>query len=115
MEDKNLSPLKTQTMSVNNKHLATFLLGAAAAFGAYKYMSMTDEEKEQMAASLKDKANKLKDNALDAEDKAKAYFEELKTKGGDALKEYMPKIEEFLNGLFKEAKANAGTEVPPVS
>jgi len=32
-------------MSVNNKHLATFLLGAAAAFGAYKYMNLTDEEK----------------------------------------------------------------------
>lgn len=102
-------------MSVNNKHLATFLLGAAAAFGAYKYMSMTDEEKEKLATSLKDKANKLKDSALDAEDKAKAYFDELKTKGGDALKEYMPKIEEFLNGLFKDAKAKTETEVPPVS
>ena len=102
-------------MSVNSKHLATFLLGAAAAFGAYKYMNMTDEEKEKLAASLKEKANKLKDNALDAEDKAKAYFEELKTKGGDALKEYMPKIEEFLNGLFKDAAAKTETEQPPVS
>ena len=35
-------------MSVSNKHLATFLLGAAAAFGAYKYMNMTDEEKEKL-------------------------------------------------------------------
>ena len=33
-------------MSVNNKHLATFLLGAAAAFGAYKYAKMSEEEKE---------------------------------------------------------------------
>ncbi len=30
-------------MSVNSKHLATFLLGAAAAFGAYKYMKMTEK------------------------------------------------------------------------
>ena len=87
-------------MSVNNKHLATFLLGAAAAFGAYKYMTLTDEEKEKLAADLKDKASKLKDNALAAEDKAAEYFTELKTKGGDALKEYMPKMEEFFNNIF---------------
>lgn len=97
-------------MSVNSKHLATFLLGAAAAFGAYKYMNMTDEEKEKLAATLKDKANKLKDAAMDAEGQAMDYFSELKTKGGDALKEHMPKIEEFLNGLFKGNKAEAGTE-----
>ena len=47
-------------MSVNNKHLATFLLGAAAAFGAYKYSKLTDEEKEKLANELKEKANKLK-------------------------------------------------------
>lgn len=88
-------------MSVNSKHLATFLLGAAAAFGAYKYMTMTDEEKEKLANDLKDKANKLKNQALDAEDKAMEYFAELKTKGSDALKEHMPKMEEFFNSIFK--------------
>src|SRR6476620_6683956 len=88
-------------MSVNNKHLATFLLGAAAAFSAYKYMNMTDEEKEKLAADFKDKANKLKKSALDAEDQATDYFNELKTKGAEAMKEYMPKVEEFFEGLFK--------------
>ena len=88
-------------MSVGNKHLATFLLGAAAAFGAYKYMNMTDEEKEKLAANIKDKANKLKTSALDAEDKAMEYFNELKSKGAEAMKEYMPKVEEFFEGLFK--------------
>lgn len=106
-------------MSVNNKHLATFLLGAAAAFGAYKYMKLSDEEKEQLATSLKDKANKLKDSALDAEDKAMAYFDELKVKGSDALKEYGPKMEEFINNLFKgntkptTAEATTAPENPP--
>ncbi len=57
-------------MSVNSKHLATFLLGAAAAFGAYKYMKLTDEEKEKLAADLKEKANKLKTSAVEAEEKA---------------------------------------------
>lgn len=96
-------------MSVNNKQWATFLLGAAAAFGAYKYMNMTDEEKEKLATSLKDKANKLKDQAVSAEEQALDYFNELKTKGTDTFKEHMPKVEEFFNNLFGGSKANAKT------
>jgi hypothetical protein len=57
-------------MSVNSKHLATFLLGAAAAYGAYKYSKLTDEEKEKLANDLKDKAVKLKDQAVAEDDKA---------------------------------------------
>jgi chromosome segregation ATPase len=87
-------------MSVNSKHLATFLLGAAAAFGAYKYMNMTDEEKEKLAATLKEKANNLKDHAVGAEEKALEYFNELKSKGADSFKEHMPKVEEFFENLF---------------
>src|SRR6476620_2790263 len=99
-------------MSLSNKQLATFLLGAAAAFGAYKYANMTDEEKEKLAASLKEKANKLKDTALDAEDKAADYFNELKTKGVDAFKEHMPKVEEFFENLFKGKGADATQPSP---
>ncbi|MDB5204949.1 MAG: hypothetical protein JWR72_24 [Flavisolibacter sp.] len=94
-------------MSVNNKQWATFLLGAAAAFGAYKYMNMTDEEKEKLAASLKEKANKVKDQAMSAEEQAMEYFNELKTKGADTFKEHMPKVEEFFQGLFGGAKEAA--------
>jgi hypothetical protein len=103
-------------MSVNNKNLATFLLGAAAAFGAYKYMNMTDEEKEKLTSSLKEKANKLKDQAVDAEEKAMDYFNELKVKGSEAFKEHMPKVEEFINGLFggkgEETAATASAAGP---
>ena len=88
-------------MSVNSKHMATFLLGVAAAFGAYKYLNMTEEEKQKLGEEIKDKANKLKKNALDAEDRAMEYFNELKTKGADSMKEYMPKVEEFFENLFK--------------
>ena len=84
-------------MSVSNKHLATFLLGAAAAFGAYKYMNMTDEEKEKLAASIKDKAHKLKDTALDAEDKAMQYFNELKSKGLIDEQEYVTRRNNILD------------------
>jgi hypothetical protein len=102
-------------MSVNSKQLATFLLGAAAAFGAYKYANMTDEEKEKLANDLKDKANKLKTSALDAEDKAMDYFNELKTKGADTMKEYGPKVEEFFNNLFKSGTkaTTAATDTTP--
>lgn len=88
-------------MAVNNKHLATFLLGAAAAFGAYKYSKLSEEEKEKLANDLKDKANRLKTSAVEAEGQALDYFNELKDKGADALKEYLPKVEEFIEGLFK--------------
>ena len=104
-------------MNVNSKHLATFLLGAAAAFGAYKYVNLTDEEKEKLANDLKDKANKLKKNAVDAETQAMDYFKELQSKGADAMKEYMPKVEEFFENLFKSGtkttNANA-QDAPPV-
>jgi hypothetical protein len=98
-------------MSINNKQWATFLLGAAAAFGAYKYTTMSDEEKEKLATSLKEKANKLKDQAVSAEDQALDYFNELKTKGTDTFKEHMPKVEEFFNNLFGGASgAKAGAK-----
>lgn len=97
-------------MSVGNKHIATFLLGAAAAFGAYKYLNMTDEEKQKLGEDIKDKANKLKNHALEAEDRATEYFNELKTKGSDALKEYMPKMEEFFENLFKSGTKTTNTQ-----
>jgi hypothetical protein len=87
-------------MSVNSKHIATFLLGAAAALAASKYMSMTPEEKEKLAGDIKDKANKLKTEAEGAAEKAKDYFEELKTKGTDALKEHLSGAEKLMNDLF---------------
>lgn len=102
-------------MSVNSKHMATFLLGAAAAFGAYKYMKLSDEEKEKLANDLKNQANKLKDSALAAEDKAADYFNELKTKGSDALKEYLPKMEEFFGSILGGAKKGAKSAADDVT
>ena len=93
-------------MSVGSKHIATFLLGAAAALAASKYMSMTPEEKEKLASDLKDKANKVKTEAEDVMDKASTYFEELKNKGGEALKEHLGDAEKFMSDLF--GKKDAG-------
>jgi gas vesicle protein len=97
-------------MSVNAKHIATFILGAAAGLAAAKYMSMSEEEKEKMAGDLKDKANRFKDEAENAFDKAKDYFEELKTKGTDALKEYWADAEKMMGDLFGQKTAASGGE-----
>ncbi len=88
-------------MSVNNKHLATLLLGAAAAFGAYKYSNMTDEEKQKIADTLKDKFHKLKDEAESSVDTAKNYFNDLKNKAGNLLKEHFPNAEKHFDDFFK--------------
>ncbi|MEO9144347.1 MAG: hypothetical protein ABI237_02215 [Ginsengibacter sp.] len=88
-------------MSVDNKHLAAILLGAAAAFGAYKYSNMTDEEKQKMSDNLKDKFHKLKKEAESSADTAKDYFNDLKTKAGTLLKEHFPDVEKQFEDFFK--------------
>ena len=95
-------------MSVNSKHVATFLLGAAAALAAHKYMNMTPEEKEKLSADLKDKANKLKGEAESAMEKGKEYFDELKTKGADAMKEHFGDVSSMLHNLFGGGATNSG-------
>jgi hypothetical protein len=37
------------------------------------------------------------------------YFTELKSKGADAMKEYMPKVEEFFENLFKSGSKTTTT------
>jgi hypothetical protein len=93
-------------MSVNSKHVATFLLGAAAALAAHKYMNMTPEEKEKLSSDLKDKANRFKGEAESAMDKGKEYFEELKTKGADAMKEHFGDVSSVFHNLFGGTATN---------
>ncbi|MEO8110441.1 MAG: hypothetical protein ABI594_10425 [Ginsengibacter sp.] len=103
-------------MSVNNKNLATILLGAAAAFGAYKYTKLTDEEKQQMADSFKDKFHKLKEEAESAGDTAKNYFTDLKNKVTDMFKDHFPGAEQHFDEFFEEKTEVASsptTEVNP--
>jgi hypothetical protein len=96
-------------MSVNSKHVATFLLGAAAALAAHKYMNMTPEEKEKLSADLKDKASRIKDEAESAMDKGKEYFDELKTKGAEAMKEHFGDVSSVLHNLFGGASGNTNS------
>lgn len=100
------------TTMVNNKHIATFILGALAGLAAGKYASMSDEEKEKMMDTLKEKANNLKDDAVKTAGQAKDYFSELASKGTDAIKEHFPEAEKWMNDIFgkkEDTTANAGT------
>ena len=93
-------------MSVDSKHIATFLLGAAAAFAAHKYINMTPEEKQKLSDSLKDKAHKFKSEAETTAEKAKGYFTELKTKGAEALKEHFGDADNIMHNIFGTSPKN---------
>jgi hypothetical protein len=100
-------------MSVNAKHIATFLLGAAAGLAAHKYMTMTDEEKEKLMADIKAKADSFKDEAESMADKAREYFDELRTKGSTAFKENMGDVESMFNDLFGKKNPEGGSQEKP--
>jgi len=95
---------------VNAKHMATFLLGAAAGAAFLKYKTMSEEEKEEMMEKFKAKAEEFKTQANDTAEKAEGYFEELMSKSGDAMKDMMESSEGFLNDLFKPKDDTGGDE-----
>lgn len=97
-------------MGVSSKHIATFLLGAAAGYAAFKYANMSDEEKEKLMADLKAKANDLKKEAEGAADKAKDYFEELRTKGSSAFKDQFGDLDKVFDDLFGKKTADPGAK-----
>ncbi len=98
-------------MAVNNKHIATFLLGLAAGAAAHKYMNMSDDDKENLANNLKNKANEFKNQAESIMDQGKEYFEELKNKGTEAAKDEMgTALEDILAGFFGKKNNNTISE-----
>lgn len=88
-------------MSVKPKDIALFLLGAVAGAAVLKYASMTEEEKEKLIQTMKDKAGDLKNQANAKVGDAKDYFSELKVKGSDYLKENWAEAEKYLQEVFK--------------
>lgn len=99
---------------VNAKHLATFILGAAAGVALHKYLK-TDEG-EKMVEDLKSKAGDLKTEAEDSLEKIPEYFEQLKNQGSDTLKKYSPEVEKILQDLLDNIRgkgSSAPTTTPP--
>jgi uncharacterized protein YicC (UPF0701 family) len=96
---------------VNAKHLATFILGAAAGVALHKYLQT--EEGEKTLEDLKTKANDLKTEAEDTLDKMPEYFEQLKNQGSEALKKYTPEAEKMFQELLDSLQGKATTSRPP--
>ena len=96
-------------MSVNAKHLATFILGAAAGIALNKYLQTEEGEKLWTIWSKKPQIWKIE--AEGAIDKAPEYFEKLKTEGAAALKEQFPGIEKFLADFMGTTLPVTGAEV----
>lgn len=95
---------------VNAKHLATFILGAAAGVAMHKYLQ-TDEG-EKMLEDLKTKAGDLKTEAEGALDKMPEYFEQLKNQGSEMLNKYTPEAEKMLQELLETLQGKK-PETPP--
>lgn len=92
-----------------SKHLATFLLGAAAGAALMKYNSMTPEEQEALIKKLKEQANKLKDEAEQSAETIKEYMNEVQEKGMDSLKDYMGQAEKAFHDLFGKKPGESRT------
>jgi hypothetical protein len=98
---------------ISPKHLATFLMGAAAGAAIMKYNSMTPEEQDKLTGDLKQKAEDAQAEAKQAIAQLQDYFADLQTKGMDALKTQMGSAEQMIHEFI--AKANKPTDdVKPV-
>jgi chromosome segregation ATPase len=62
---------------------------------------MSDEEKQQLSDTIKDKFHKLKTEAESSADTAKHYFNDLKDKAGSLFKEHFPDVEQHFENFFK--------------
>jgi hypothetical protein len=100
---------------VTPKHIATFLLGAAAGAAIMKYNSMTKEEQDELVNNLKSKADQAQGEAVAAIDKLQDFFEDLKDKGITTLKEQMGNAEQMVQDFMKNNKANPSSESPNTS
>jgi uncharacterized protein YicC (UPF0701 family) len=96
-------------MSVSAKHLATFILGAAAGVALNKYLQT--EEGEKLMEDLKEKGSQLKTEAEEVINNAPEYFEKLKAEGTTMLKDKFPEAENILKEIFANiAKKSDGTQ-----
>lgn len=102
-------------MSVTSKHLATFILGAAAGVALQKYLKT--EEGEKLMEDLKTKGSELKAEAEGAIEKAPEYFEELKGQASEKMsdllamvKEKFPEAEHLFEELLGATKPKTASD-----
>lgn len=85
-------------MAVNAKHLATFILGAAAGVALNKYAQSEDGQK--LMTDLKEKGMQLKTEAEGAVDHAPDYFDKLKSQLSEMLKSNFPDAEATIDEVL---------------
>jgi hypothetical protein len=89
-------------MSVNAKHLATFILGAAAGVALNKYAQSEDGQK--LMTDLKEKGMQLKTEAEGAVDHAPDYFDKLKEQLSTMFKANFPDAEATIDDVLGKKK-----------
>jgi gas vesicle protein len=99
-------------MSITAKNMATFMLGVAAGAAMLKYQSMSEEEKEELTNKLKDKANEVKTEAEATVTTLQSYFEDLRTQGMDALKQFSGDAEKMVQDFMNHSKPGASDSKP---
>ncbi len=83
-------------MSKSNR-VAAIILGAAGGFALIKFLSLSQEEKNEFYKFLKNKTGELLDNADETVEKVEHYIDEFKSTGED---EWIDKIY-ILKKMFK--------------
>ena len=71
---------------ISPKKLSIFLVGLGAGYAIAKYMSMSPMEKEQLGNDIKEKA--------------KDYFDDIKTKGSEVVKEHFGDVGKKVSDMF---------------
>lgn len=89
-------------MPVNAKHLATFILGAAAGVALNKYAQSEDGQK--LMTDLKEKGMQLKTEAEGSIDHAPDYFDKLRAQLSDMLKTNFPDAEATIDDVLGKRK-----------
>lgn len=95
-------------MSNTVKHLATFLLGAAAGAAVVKYKTMSPKERAELLHKLKHQANGIKTDVEKGSEKMKSHMSNVMSKGMSTLSQYIGETEknfwEMLNGSRKQGR-----------
>lgn len=97
-------------MAANAKHLATFILGAAAGAALTKYLQT--EEGEKLVADLKEKGSQFKTEAETAMNNAPEYFDSLRDQLANMLKTNFPDAEKTINDILGKKPELPASENP---
>lgn len=89
-------------MSIGAKHLAGFILGAAAGYAAARYIHMSEEEKKAFHEKWKRKANAFQQEAEDGFKKAESWARDM----GEQAKSFADEAGKAVNEWFGKPRTS---------